>query len=79
MKLRWLMIVLFLFSQLTATYSSRRQRRSLSPVAKKPAPSAGFRYLTLCISHLTALFLLAASLSPTTCSPNLFIQTPSSC
>jgi hypothetical protein len=79
MKLPWLMIVLFLFSLLTATYFSRRDRRTLSPAAKKPA-SPGW----LPLPH--ALLL---SPHPSFSSrrhsftyrlfPYLFIQTPSSC
>jgi hypothetical protein len=79
MKLRLLLIVLFLLFPLTATHSSRRHRRTLSPAAKKPASLAGFLHLTLCISHLTALFLLTVLLSRPPTALQLTIQTPSSC
>ncbi|CAN5567433.1 hypothetical protein BH20ACI3_BH20ACI3_43120 [soil metagenome] len=78
MKLRPLAIVLFLFSPVTAANCSRRHRRTLSATTKKPASMAGFLYLRLSLTRLTALLLPPAPLPPTPRSIQLTIQTPSS-
>jgi len=78
MKLRLPAIVVFLLSPATAASCSRRHRRTLSATAKKPASVAGFLYLRLSMTRLTALFLPAARASHTPRSLQLTIQTPSS-
>ncbi len=77
MKLYPLAIVVFLLSPATAASCSRRHCRTLSATAKKPASVAGFLYLRLSMTRLTALFLPAAPLSRTPRSLQLTIQTPS--
>jgi hypothetical protein len=84
MKLRLLAIVVSLLSPATAANCSRRLRRTLSAncptlsaTTKKPASMAGFLYLRLSMTRLTALFLPAAPLSRTPRSLQLTIQTPS--
>jgi hypothetical protein len=47
MNLPHLAMVVFLLCRSTAAHSSRRQRRTLSATAKKPASMAGFLYLFL--------------------------------
>ena len=57
--------------------SAARLRRSLSALTKKPASLAGFLYLSFRLTRLTAPFLLPASLSATSRSSQLSLQTPS--
>jgi hypothetical protein len=85
MKLPLPPIVVFLLSPATAANNSRRHHRTLSASTKKPASLAGFLYLRLSMTRLTALFLRAssrtlpaarASYSPR--SLHSTIQTPSS-
>jgi len=78
MKLPPLAIVVLLLSPAIAAHCSRRQRRTLSATTKKPASLAGFLFLRLSITRLTALFLLPARASHTPCSLQLFMQTPNS-
>lgn len=61
----------------TAANNSRRHRRTLSATAKKPASVAGFLYLRLSITRLSAPFLPATRLSLRPRARNLIIQTPS--
>jgi hypothetical protein len=85
MKLRLLAMVVLLFSPATAAHCARRHCRTLSAncptlsaTTKKPASLAGFLYLTLTLTRLTALFLPAARASHTPRSLLLIMQTPSS-
>ena len=66
------------YLSLATANSSPRLRRTLFATTKKPASLAGFRYLRLGNSHLTALFPLASPLSRSPRSLQLTIQTPSS-
>jgi len=78
MKLRLLMMVVFLLFLVTAANCSPRHCRTLSATTKKPASLAGFLYLGLTFSRRTALFLPATSLSCRRRSFQSTIQTPSS-
>ena len=78
MKLRGLSIVVFVFSRLGGTRRSRRECRTVSATAKKPAFWASFPFLKRNKTGLATVFLRAA---PLCCSPRSFqltVQTPSS-
>jgi hypothetical protein len=78
MKLPPLTIIVSLLCPPTAANHSRRHCRTLSVSAKKPASVAGFLYLRLSISRLTAPLLHAAPASHPHPSLKLITQTPSS-
>jgi hypothetical protein len=78
MKLQLLAMVVFLLCQPTAAYSARRQRRTLSTTAKKPASLAGFLYLLLSMTSADRSFSSQNLTTPSPRSLQLLIQTPTS-
>lgn len=78
MKLQLLAIVFLFLSPATAANSSRRQRRTLSATAKKPASMAGFLSLRLDFARLLAHSLPNRKASRLSRFLQLITQTPSS-
>lgn len=71
MKLLLLAMVVFLLCRPTAAHSARRQRRTLSATAKKPASMAGFLYLFLNMTSADRSFSSRDLTTPLTSLPSV--------
>ena len=78
MKLQLLAIVFLFLSPATAANSSRRQRRTLSATAKKPASMAGFFSLRFDSARIIAHSFPCRRVSRASRFLNLITQTPNS-